>query len=77
MQVASDHGTTREGAVSHNAYHRMMKKKIHRGAWSVAEHETFLRGIEKYGVGKWTQIATMIPTRYVSLSLSVCSSLGS
>jgi hypothetical protein len=35
------------------------------GRWSKSECVAFDRGIQIYGKGNWTQIATLIPTRYV------------
>lgn len=35
------------------------------GRWSKSECVAFERGIQIYGKGNWTQIATLIPTRYV------------
>jgi hypothetical protein len=35
----------------------------HVGNWSEEEKRLFLVGLEKYGEGNWSQIATLFPTR--------------
>jgi hypothetical protein len=33
------------------------------GKWTIVEKRAFLRGLERYGAGRWKQICDMIPTR--------------
>jgi hypothetical protein len=42
-----------------------------KGHWRAAERKTFLRALEQYSIGQWSKIASLIPTRYVSLSYYV------
>ncbi len=48
------------------------KSNIKRGRWELKERITFLRGLQRYGKGKWKAIAKLIPHRYV---LTFCSFL--
>ena len=40
-------------------------KKVVCGRWTESEQTSFLRGIKKFGRGKWSKIASMIPSRTV------------
>jgi SHAQKYF class myb-like DNA-binding protein len=43
---------------------RIQIGKLKNGAWSVDEHNQFLKGIEKFGKGKWKEISSYyVPTR--------------
>ena len=35
----------------------------HQRYWTESEHELFLKGLGKYGQGKWKEISGMIPTK--------------
>jgi hypothetical protein len=37
--------------------------ELNTGLWTDEEHRLFLKGLQKHGEGKWTQIATSVPTR--------------
>jgi hypothetical protein len=39
------------------------RSKQTRGRWTKYEQVAFLRGIKKFGKGKWSKIATAIPSR--------------
>lgn len=56
--------TNKENLVTANTHHKIfIKKKFKKVIWSQQEDETLQTIINQMGVGKWKDVATMIPNR--------------
>ena len=42
---------------------RKIPQAVHKGDWSEDEHQQFMRGIIRFGPGKWKQISQMMNGR--------------
>ncbi|KAI4898345.1 hypothetical protein NFI96_024572 [Prochilodus magdalenae] len=60
----------RTDAACRDRYLNCLRDDVKRGAWSDEEVELLKQLVEKYGVGKWTKIASEIPNRIDSQCLS-------